>query len=433
MPEQPVPPPSRPAAGPDGDDPGPAAGVDGDGPGPAAGVDAAGPAARARWSPRPGGPAPAGRRDPAGPATVLPPLPDDDELVVSVVIPARDSAAALERAVASALAQDPAPAEVVVAVGPSGDGTEQLARRLAAGSGGRVRVVPNPAGTTPTALNAAIAAARGQVLARLDAHAELPTGYLAAAVAALRRTGAANVGGVQWPTAEAGFARAVAAAMRSPFGSGGASYRRPGEGDGAPVDTVYLGVFRREALDAVGGFDPTYVRNQDAELNARLTEAGYRVWLEPSLVVAYRPRGTPAALASQFFQYGRWRRRTARAHPGSLRARQLAAPALVVGLAGAAGASALLGRAWPLGLVAGGYLAVASAAGAAAAPSVRDWPGTTLALVTMHCAWGAGFLLGPPRERETLREGGPPRGDGAARVSDAREGGPPRGSPGVAP
>ncbi len=329
-----------------------------------------------------------------GPTAALPPLPDHP--VVSVVVPARNAGHTLARAVAAALAQDPHPAEVVVAVGPSEDDTAEVAVALAAEHEGLVRVVDSPTGRTPDGLNIAIAAAVGQVIARVDTHAVLPPGYLATAIAALRATGAGNVGGIQRPTADEGFARAVAAAMRSPAGTGGARYRS-GTVAG-PVDTVYLGVFRREALEAVGGFDPTFTRNQDAELNLRLTRAGYRVWLEPAMVVAYHPRGTLSGLARQYLGYGRWRRHTARVHAGSLRARQLAAPAVVGGLVGSAIVSAVARDVRPVACAAGGYLAGVLAAGAHAAEDLRDAPATALALATMHVSWGVGFLQGPPSD-----------------------------------
>ena len=329
-----------------------------------------------------------------GSTAALPLLPEHP--VVSVVVPARNAGHTLPRAVEAALAQDPSPAEVVVAVGPSEDDTAEVAAALATEHRGLVRVVENPTGRTPDGLNAAIAAARGQVIARVDTHAVLPPGYLARALAALRATGAGNVGGIQRPTAEDGFARAVASAMRSPAGTGGARYRS-GSVAGA-VDTVYLGVFRREALEAVGGFDPTFTRNQDAELNLRLTRAGYLVWLEPDMVVAYHPRSTLAGLARQYLGYGRWRRHTARVHPGSLRARQLAAPAVVAGLLGSAVVSAAARDARPIAVAGGGYLAGVLAAGVQAADRLRDAPATALALAIMHVSWGVGFLQGPPSD-----------------------------------
>lgn len=312
--------------------------------------------------------------------------------LVSVVVPARNAAATLPVAVESALSQRcPWPLEVVVAVGPSEDDTRVVADRLAADD--RVRVVDNPDGTTPAALNRAIGASHGEVVVRLDAHAVLPDGYVATAVRALDQTGAGNVGGRQVPTADAGFARAVAAAMGSLLGSGGATYRsgtRPG-----PVDTVYLGVFRRQALDEVGGFDEHLVRNQDYELNHRLRTAGWEVWFEPTLAVTYRPRGSLRALASQYHDYGRFKRHVVRMHPSSVRARQLAPVLMVGGVVASLGVGAVAGWWWLPALAVAGYVALLLVGGALADLS-RTVP-VAGALATMHWAWAIGFLRGPGR------------------------------------
>lgn len=332
---------------------------------------------------------------------MLPPLPAASAVTISVVIPARNAGSTLAAAVAAALAQQPAPDEVVIAVGPSDDDTIEAAGRLSAAHPGRIRVVDNPSGRTPEALNAAITAATGQVIARVDAHCVLPPGYLAAALETLRVSEAGNVGAVQYPVADDGFARAVALAMRSPLGTGGASYR--GSGDAGPVDTAYLGVFRRQALEAVGGYDPVFTRNQDAELNLRLARAGYPVWMDPRMVVAYRPRGSVADVARQYLGYGRWRRHTGRTHPGSLRPRQLIPPAAVMAVVAAAGVSVLARDGRPLAVVGGGYLGAVTGGGLAAAPRWRDAPAVALALATMHASWGVGFLVGPPRDGRACR------------------------------
>ena len=128
--------------------------------------------------------------------------------------------------------------------------------------------------------------------------------------------------------------RAVGLAMTTPLGAGDARWRLGGPA--GPVDTVYLGVFRRDALEEAGGFDAALARNQDYELNWRLRERGRTVWFDPALEVAYRPRGSLAQLARQYYDYGWWKRAMLRRHPASLRRRQLAAPLLVSGLAGSA-------------------------------------------------------------------------------------------------
>ncbi len=316
---------------------------------------------------------------------------------IAVVVPALNAASSLTDAVGSALSQDwDGALEVVVAVGPSHDATRRIADRLAADA--RVRVVDNASGSTSAGLNAAIAASSGEVVARLDAHAVLPPGYLRRAVQVLEQTGAVNVGGVQDPVGSTPFEQAVSAAMTSRLGTGGAAFRH--SGSAGPVDTVYLGVFRRSALEAVGGFDPHLLRNQDYELNVRLREAGGTVWFDPSLRVAYRPRGSVRALARQYYDYGRWKREVLRRHPGSLKLRQAVPPVALVGN--------VLGLA--LGMRWRPALALPALYGAAVlAESARcgcGLPAAAQARVpvtfpVMHAAWGAGFLTGPPKNVQT--------------------------------
>lgn len=324
----------------------------------------------------------------------------DPTPTVSVVMPARNAAGTIAAAVASALGQGVDDLEVVIAVGPSEDGTEDVAARLAADP--RVRVVGNPTGVTPAALNAAVAASRGDVIVRLDAHAELPAGYVATAVEVLDETGAGNVGGRQVPQADEGTAAAIAAAMRSPLGSGGAAYRT-GTVAG-PVETVYLGVFRREALAEVGGFDETLLRNQDYELNHRLIEAGWTVWFDPRLAVAYHPRGSLGALGRQYRDYGRFKRVVMRRHLSSVRARQLAPLVMVLGVVGSLVVGGLVGTWWPPVVVCGGYLGLVLIGGVVA--DRRRAVLVAAALATMHWAWAVGFLEGT---RVAATRGGRPR------------------------
>ena len=306
---------------------------------------------------------------------------------LSVVIPALNAAEVIDRCLDAVLDQDVDLAfDVVVAVGPSTDDTEARVDAVA-GRDPRVRRVENPTGATPSGLNRAIAASTGELVVRVDAQSELPAGYLKRLLATSSETGAANVGGIQRAVGEAPWPRAIAAAMRSRFGVGPAQFRS-GSHEG-PTDTVYLGGFRRHALDEVGGFDESLIRNQDYELNYRLREAGHVVWLDPELVVEYTPRGSLRDLWSQYRQYGRWKRVVVMRSPRSLRIRQVAAPALVVGLLGSV-ALAIAGS--PLAVV----LPVvygSAVIGFAARPRGASRRRVAAAFVTMHLAWGSGFLF----------------------------------------
>jgi succinoglycan biosynthesis protein ExoA len=303
---------------------------------------------------------------------------------VSVVMPVRNEAVHLRGAVEAVLGQEyPRRVDVCLAVGPSDDGTEMVAAALAAAHE-HVTVVDNPSGTTPAALNAAIGATDGEVVVRVDGHAQLCDGYIRRAVETMRRTGAVNVGGVQQAVGQTSFESAVAAAMASWLGTGGSRFHVGGsEG---PVDTVYLGVFRRSAVEAVGLFADDLIRNQDYELNIRLRAAGGVVWFDPALRVVYRPRGSIRALARQYGEYGWWKAEVARRHPSSLRVRQVIPPLVVVALTVAvplAGRS----RAARAMLLLYGVAVAGSAARARRARLLVVHP-------TVHVCWAAGFVAG---------------------------------------
>ncbi len=313
---------------------------------------------------------------------------------VSVVVPVLDEEAHLADAVAMIAGQDyPGPIEIVLALGPSRDRTDEVAARLAAADP-RVRTVLNPSGRTPAGLNAAISASTGEIVARVDGHAEIPADYLRVAVRTLQAHGADNVGGVMHAVGRTSFERAVATAMRSRLGVGNAAFHVGGSAGEA--ETVYLGVFRRAALERVGGFDEHFQRAQDWEMNLRIRTTGGRIWFTPDLVVTYRPRSSPRALARQYFQYGTWRHVIARHHAGSINLRYLAPPTMVLGTLVATGAGFWWRPAWTVpaayaaAVAAGG---VAISAGEPAAVRVR----TPLALAIMHWAWGVGYLASPPR------------------------------------
>lgn len=323
---------------------------------------------------------------------------------VSVVMPVRDDAHHVEEAVRAVLAQDcPGGIEIVVAVAPSTDATEAICAGVQAADP-RVRLVANPAGSTAAGLNRALAASTGVIVARVDAHAVLPPDYLRQAVELLEATGADNVGGIQHAEGCSPFEQAVAAAMSSPFGAGDARFRtggRPG-----PTDTVYLGVFRRAALERVGGFDETLARNQDYELNYRLRASGGQVYFHPDLRVTYRPRSSLPALARQYFAYGQWKQVVVRRHPRSLRWRQLVAPAAV--LANAAGLVAgATGKRKALA-VPGLYAAAVLGASGLVGRRLDGRAAVRLPAVfaTMHGAWGLGFLIGAPRHARRRRHRG---------------------------
>ncbi len=319
---------------------------------------------------------------------------------LTVVMPVLNEEQHLAAAVGKVLDQDyPGELEVILALGPSTDRTSEIAAGLSAADD-RVRLLDNPAARTPHALNLGFAAAKHDIVARVDGHGELADGYLRRAAELLAETGAANVGGLMDARGETPFEQAVAAAYMSRLGLGGAAFHDANAPAGE-AETVFLGVFRKEAVEALGGFDERMHRAQDWELNYRLRRSGRRIWFSPELRVTYRPRSTLGELLRQMYGTGKWRREVVRRHRDTLNLRYLAPPVAVLGLAGGTGAG-LIGlvtgrRLLQVGWLApAGYLALVLT-GAVTAPegtSLRARLWLPVVLAATHLSWGLGFLVG---------------------------------------
>lgn len=323
---------------------------------------------------------------------------------VSYVMPVLNEAGYIETAIRSVLDQDyPGEKELVLALGPSNDGTTEVVTALAR-TDPRIRTVENPDADIPVGLNLAIRASTHPIVVRVDAHSELEPGYTAAAVATMQRTGAANVGGVMLARGRTPFQSAVARAYNSPFGLGGARYHG-GAKEGA-AESAYLGVFRREALEGAGLFDETIRRGEDWELNLRIRWGGGTVWFDPALTTTYWPRENWPKLARQFFATGVWRAELVRRYGGRNPWRFFAPPLLVLSLV----ASVVIGVLQLTGVLHGRLGLVASAVYLApllylllvlwvalTQDAVKPWRDRWLFLIvlpTMHVSWGAGFIVG---------------------------------------
>ena len=318
---------------------------------------------------------------------------------VSVVLPVLNEELHLANAVQSILSQDYAGTlEIILALGPSKDKTNEIAERLAFADK-RILLVNNPSGRTAAGLNLALNKSSNSVIVRVDAHAEIQRNYISLAIEVMKSSGAVNVGGIMGAQGVSSFEKAVARAMRSPFGVGASRFHTGG--DSGYVDTVYLGVFIRAAVIAVGGFDERFIRAQDWELNFRLRQAGGKIFFDPRLHVTYRPRSTVRALAKQYFEYGRWRRVVSRRHKGTINYRYLAPPFSLI----AASLSIILAVALNTlfiipAAIYGIFLILASLL---TGKGIIEKILLPIVLFTMQMSWGLGFLTSPktlaPSER----------------------------------
>lgn len=310
---------------------------------------------------------------------------------VSVVLPILNEERFLEHAIEAILEQKyPGDLEVILALGPSRDRTNEIAQGLRQ-KDSRVVLVDSPTGRTAAGLNLAIKEAKFEIICRIDGHAEISETYIQDAVEIMEETGAVNVGGIMAAVGKSAFESAVATAMRSPLGVGGARFHIGGKA--GPADTVYLGVFKKRALLEVGLYDERFTRAQDWELNYRLRQSGGIIWFDPRLVVTYRPRPTLQALAKQYFEYGRWRHAVVRTHKGTANYRYIAPPlaTLIIALSLLAGIFIhpyylLPALSYATAVLAGAFFIGKTFSEKLTLPAV---------LATMHISWGAGYLTSP--------------------------------------
>ena len=324
-------------------------------------------------------------------ATPIPELIGSPLPAISVILPVLNEESHLEGAVLSVLSPDyRGPLEIILALGPSRDRTNEIAAKLAS-QDNRVKLLDSPTGKTAAGLNLALAASKSPVVVRVDGHAQIPNNYISLIVDILNKTGAVNVGGVMAAVGTTAFERAVAGAMRSPLGVGASRFHTGGEA--GEVDTVYLGAFRREALVAIGGFDERFTRAQDWELNFRLRENGGVIYFDPRLHVTYRPRSSVGALAKQYFEYGRWRRVVSRRHSGTINYRYLAPPFALLGFSVSLVLGVLLSSIFFIPALV--YLLFVVLASLKISTSVGEYLLLLVVIPTMHFAWGAGFISSP--------------------------------------
>jgi glycosyltransferase involved in cell wall biosynthesis len=313
---------------------------------------------------------------------------------VTVMMPVRNEQHHLPKAVESVLAQNyPGTLEIILAIGPSVDQTQQVATELAKKHSG-IKLIQNPKGLTTVGLNLAIAESSGEVIIRVDAHSELADNYIDRGVQILRETGSVLTGGIMNAKGNSPLQKAVAFGYGSRLGLGGGRYHVGGKAGEA--ESAYLGIFDAVALKKVSGYDEKIIRGEDWDLAQRLKAQGGKIWFSPELVVNYWPRSNIKALAWQFYSTGVWRGELTRRSPSKASIRYFIPPIalllMIVLLVSAA--SGAIGITFPIIPIALYLLMLSLAAGTAKLLGVVDRLMIFIALPVMHLTWASGFWVG---------------------------------------
>ena len=308
---------------------------------------------------------------------------------IDVIVPLRDAAAMLPGCLETINAQSLSPGRIHLVVGPSRNSTSAIARS-AWSRDPRVLVSENPTGDRGSALNVALDLldAETDAVAMVDAQSRLAPDYLERSATVLAESGAAVVGGPMRPLGTTPVGRAIAAALSSRVGVGDSAFHF--DGVAADVNSVYLGVYRRSVLDAVGRYDAGLLRTEDDDMNARIRAAGGRIRLDPRIRSTYLGRQTLRGLFQQFHGYGYWKVALAAKRPDAIRWRHLVPAAFVAALAVAAVISVVM---WPsaLPLLVALYLGVLLAIGLmTTGDPVESRLLFPLAVGAMHLGYGMG-------------------------------------------
>lgn len=313
---------------------------------------------------------------------------------VSILVPVRNEERYIERCLYSIAAQDYPRSlfEVLIIDGQSTDQTKQIVSRFAAESTVDLRLLQNPRSRTAAGLNIGLAESRGEVIVRVDGHAAVAPDFLSRSTEALYDTRADCVGGVIESEGDSYLGRAVAIAMSSRFGVGGASFRIGGEG---PVDTVAFGAYRREVFARIGGFAEDVDKGEDDELNYRLLDHGGTIMLVPGIRATYTVRGDLPSVWRQYAGYGWAKPEVLRRHPAQAQARQLV-PASFVAALGASTLLAILGHTGALKTLVRVYTLGATIASLVLVPRYgwRHLPPLPVVFACLHIAYGFGFIAG---------------------------------------
>ena len=321
---------------------------------------------------------------------------------VSVIVPVRNEERYVGGCLSRLLEQDyPTDRfEIVVVDGLSEDRTRAIVLDLLRDRAAllpALRLIDDPARERPTALNAGIRAATGEVIMRVDARSLVPPDYVRKCVETLEATGADNVGGVQHPVADSPMQEAIGLAMSHPFGVGDAQFRI-GKKSGF-VDTVYLGSFRREVFARVGVFDEVVpVLSEDSDINERIRRHGGTVFLNAEIRAGYYPRETLGGLITLYGRYGVARAGNLWKHRRLTSWRQAVPPLFLVALA-ALGVLAFVHEAFAIAFAAVLGTYVLFDVGAATVLAARCgkwhlWPRLLAVFPSMHAAWALGFFQG---------------------------------------
>ena len=285
--------------------------------------------------------------------------------------------------------------ELLLVDSASTDNPAQVMRDFAKDAPFAVRLLDNPRRWLASGINVALAAATGDAVIRLDAHARIPKDFLEKNLAALAR-GEDIVGGcVAGDTPGTDWEAVLRTVDTSRFCGGAAPFRNSGQA--RYVDTLAYALYRREVYDKVGPYDERLRRTEDNDMHYRMHTAGYKFFFSPDIISYHAARSTMRGQLRQKWGNGYWIGRTMRIQPRCFAPRHLIPAAFVLALICCLLLLPL--SSLPLALLCGAYLICDLYF--AAKGALSQTRGKLLGILTLpflypavHVVYGAGTITG---------------------------------------
>jgi len=248
-------------------------------------------------------------------------------LSITVVVPVRNEAAAIESTLRVLLTQDyPTESyEVIVADGASTDATVPIIRRLQA-EFPHLKLLFNAKRWSSAGRNLGIRHSQGDAIIVVDGHCGVPDQRYLSRVAQAFESSQAEVLGRPQPLEAPNptrFQQALSVARQSRLGHNPDSDIFSEEAKFVRPQSTAV-AYRQTVFHQIGLFDESFDACEDVELNERVDYAGFRCFFTPTIKIEYHPRSSWLALVKQLGRYGCGRARLAWKHP-----RSLTIPALV--------------------------------------------------------------------------------------------------------
>lgn len=224
--------------------------------------------------------------------------------MISIILPVFNEEKFIKKAIDSILFQNISEEkyEILIADGMSTDGTREIIKSYQ-NNNKNIFLLNNPKRIVSTGFNIALTQSRGDIIIRLDGHAEFAPNYFEKCIKTLYNREVSCSGGIIIYKSSGIIGNSIRIAQSSNFGVGGVTFRNK-KSKAKFVQTLAFGAYKREIFELIGGYDEELIKNQDDEFNFRMNQKGYKIWLDPVIKSYYHSRDNFKKLFRQYYFYG---------------------------------------------------------------------------------------------------------------------------------